>query len=204
MITADQVRQSFPRIEQISSSDLRKLVTNLWEWVSARNPVHSDVEAIPLHPTLPIQQHGNLASHLRAMAGLAPSLAQTYARQWDTQLDLDRFLTAAYIHDSAKVIEFVEGDGQLVATPGFNHALEGGRIAAELGAPPEIVHMIEAHSFAGPLVVPRTREAQLFLFLDVICLPAFPEHGEGASAVERHLRANNWTAPDLPILGPGR
>ena len=29
--------------------------------------------------------------------------------------------------------------------------------------------MIAAHSFAGPLVRPRTRAAQLFMFLDAIC-----------------------------------
>jgi hypothetical protein len=53
--------------------------------------------------------------------------------------------------------------------------------------------MVEAHSFAGPLVVPRTREAQLFHFLDPICLNVFPDQGPGA--VDRHLAANGWTDP---------
>ena len=89
----------------------------------------------------------------------------------------------------------MERDGELAALPGYNHAIAGGRIARQLGAPESLAHMVEAHPVAGPLVAPRTREAQLFLFLDVLCLPVFPEQGE--SAVERHLTANGWTAPQL-------
>ena len=79
--------------------------------------------------------------------------------------------------------------------PGDKQAIAGGQVARQLGAPESLAHLVEAHAFAGPLVAPRTREAQLFLFLDVLCLPVFPEQGE--SAVERHLRANGWTAPQL-------
>jgi hypothetical protein len=53
--------------------------------------------------------------------------------------------------------------------------------------------MVEAHSFSGPLVVPRTRDAQLFLLLDPMCLNVFPE--QGAGVVERHLKANGREDP---------
>ena len=58
-----------------------------------------------------------------------------------------------------------------------------------------LAHGVEAHSFAGPLVVLRTCEPQLFLFLDQICLAVFPE--QGPSAVARHLIANNWQDPHV-------
>jgi hypothetical protein len=196
MLTKARIEATFPEISEIRDKRLRQLVGNVWEFVGSRNPIHADPERIPLHPTLPPERHGYLASHLHAMAQVAERLVPTYERVWSIALDLDAFRTAVYIHDAAKVIEFVERDGQLVATPGYNHAIEGGGIARLLGAPESVAHMVEAHSFTGPLVMPRTREAQLFLFLDVICLPAFPEHGDGA--VERHLRANGWTAPKLP------
>ncbi|MEK7863358.1 MAG: hypothetical protein AAB295_08860, partial [Chloroflexota bacterium] len=48
-------------------------------------------------------------------------------------------------------------------------------------------------SFTGPLVVPRTRDAQLFLLLDPMCLNVFPE--QGAGVFERHLKANGWDDP---------
>jgi putative nucleotidyltransferase with HDIG domain len=200
MLSAAQICQSFPGIASIGQADLRKLVTDVWEWLGTQNPIHYDPEAIPLHPSLPIAVHGNLAAHIRAMASMATALVPTYAEQWRVELDLDALLTAVYLHDAAKVIEFVERDGELVATPGFNHAIEMARIARRFGAPPAVTHMIAAHSFAGPLVMPRTREAQLFLFLDAICLPAFPEQGDGA--VTRHLRANGWTAPPVPADTP--
>jgi hypothetical protein len=195
MLTASAVERAFPRIADLRDERLRRLVMDLWAYVSERNPRWSDIASLPLQPALPIKTYGNLAAHIRAMVRTAESLVPTYAEAWGIRLDLDTFRAAAYIHDAAKVIEFVERDGALVPTPGFNHAIECGKIVRELDGPETIAHMVEAHSFAGPLVVPRTREAQLFLFLDVICLPVFPE--QGPSAVERHLKANGWDAPDL-------
>lgn len=192
MLTAS-VERAFPGVAKIRDEQLRRLVRELWSYVSSRNPRWRDIDAIPLHPTMPVERHGNLVAHVRAMVRTAEALVPTYAEIWKIALDLDTFRAAAYVHDAAKVIEFVERDGELVPTPGFNHALECGKIVRELGGDEPLAHMVEAHSFAGPLLVPRTREAQLFLFLDVICLPVFPE--QGPSAVERHLRANGWTVP---------
>lgn len=157
MLAATTVEASFPRVAAIGDARLRRLVVEVWEHVSSRNPIHRDLEAIPLHPTLPIARHGSLAAHVRAMARLTDALVPAYAAEWGIALDLDAFRTAAYIHDAAKVIEFV------------------------------------AHTFVGPLVQPRTREAQLFLFLDVLCVPVFPEGGEGVWP--RHLGANRWGSP---------
>ena len=94
------------------------------------------------------------------------------------------------------MIEFVLRDGKLVATPGFDHALEAAKIARTLGMPAGVVHMIAAHTYLGPRRLPRTAAAQIFQFLDPICLPVFPEQGKGA--VERHLEANGWVAPPAP------
>jgi hypothetical protein len=41
--------------------------------------------------------------------------------------------------------------------------------------------------------MPRTRDAQLFLLLDPMCLNVFPEQGSGV--VERHLKSNSWDDP---------
>lgn len=187
---ADRLDRSFPNVARIRDPRLRDLVAAQWRYVSERNPVHTDIERIPLHPTLPFETYGGLASHIRAMATLAEALVPVYARDWGIDMELDRFLAAAYVHDSAKVIEFVQQDGQLAGTPGFDHAAEGARIAREVGFPEGIAHMIEVHTYIGPLRLAGTREAQLFQFLDPMCLPVFPEAGK--SAVERHLEANGW------------
>ena len=197
---ADQVERSFPDIAAIRDPRLRELVVEQWRFVGSRNAAHTDIEAIPLHPTFPIERHGNLASHIRAMATVARTLVPLYAREWRIELELDHFLVAAFTHDAAKVIEFVERDGELVATPGFDHAIEGGRIALAVGLPREIAHMIAAHMYVGRLVLPRTRAAQIFQFLDPLCLPIFPEQGK--SSVQRHLEANGWTPPPEPADVP--
>ena len=55
-----------------------------------------------------------------------------------------------------------QNDGAITAIPGYNHAIEVGRIVRELGGPEPLAHMVEAHSFAGALIVPRTRDAQRY------------------------------------------
>jgi hypothetical protein len=193
MLTEADVLRAFPGISAISDARLRKLSTEVWRYVSERNPVWTDIELIPCHPTMPIATHGNLVKHVVAMVRISEALVPIYRELWRLELSLDTFRTASYVHDAAKVIEFNEKDGAIAAIPGYNHAVEAGRILRELGGPEPLAHMVEAHSFAGPLVVPRTRDAQLFLFLDPMCLNVVPEHGTGV--VERHLKANGWEDP---------
>jgi putative nucleotidyltransferase with HDIG domain len=187
------VLRVFPGIDDIGDARLRKLSTDVWRHVSERNPAWTDIERIPLHPTMPIATHGNLVKHVVAMVRLSEALVPIYRELWKQDLDLDTFRTAVYVHDAAKVIEFSENDGAITGIPGYNHAIEAARIVRELGGPEPLAHMVEAHSFSGPLVVPRTRDAQLFLLLDPMCLNVFPE--QGAGVVERHLKANGREDP---------
>jgi hypothetical protein len=193
VLTEADILRAFPQVNAIENVRLRKLSTDVWRYVSERNPDWTDIERLPLHPTMPIAAHGNLVKHVIAMVRISEALVPVYRELWEQDLDLDVFRAASYIHDSAKVIEFREKDGVITAIPGYNHAIEAGRIVRELGGPEPLAHMVEAHSFAGALVAPRTREAQLFLFLDPMCLNVFPEDGTGV--VERHLKANGWEDP---------
>lgn len=193
MLTASHIEEIFPAISQVANTRLRRLCIDVWRHVSDRNPAWSDIARIPLHATMPIGTHGNLVKHVVAMDRLAEALVPLYRELWDQDLDLDTYRAAAYVHDAAKVIEFTPKDDGVEAIPGFNHAIEAGRIVRELGGPEDLAHMTEAHSFAGALVVPRTRDAQLFLLLDPMCLNVFPEQGSGV--FERHLKANGWEDP---------
>ena len=193
MLSETDVRDTFPEADAIADRSLRRLVMDVWRYVSERNPAWSDIERIPLHPTMPIATHGNLVKHVVAMVRISEALVPIYRELWQQDLDLDLCRAASYVHDAAKVIEFSEKDGAITALPGFNHAVEAGRIVRELGGPEPLAHMVEAHSFAGALVVPRARDAQLFLLLDPMCLNVFPE--QGAGVIERHLKANGWEDP---------
>jgi len=193
VLTTEHVLQVFPGIGAITDKRLRQLSLDVWRYVSDRNSTWSDIERIPLHPTMPIATHGNLTKHVNAMIRLSETLEPLYRELWAQDLDLDTFRAAVYVHDAAKVIEFTEKLGGLEAIAGFNHAIEAGRIVRELGGPEGIAHMCEAHSFSGPLVMPRTRDAQLFLLMDPMCLNVFPEQGPGV--FQRHLKANGWDAP---------
>ena len=193
MLTDSDVNGTFPAIKAIRDANLRKLTIDVWRYVSERNPAWTDIERLPLHPTMPVATHGDLVKHVVAMVRISEALVPIYRELWKQDLDLDTFRAASYVHDAAKVIEFTEKDGAIVAIPGYNHAIEAGRIVRELGGPEPLAHMVEAHSFAGALVAPRTRDAQLFLLLDPMCLNVFPEQGPGV--IERHLKANSWEDP---------
>lgn len=193
MLDEAAVRAAFPALDQVTDRALRRLAIDVWRYVSERNPTWRDIESLPLHPTMPIATHGNLVKHVTAMVRLAETLVPIYRDLWRQDLSVDLFRAACYVHDAAKVVEFNVRDGAVVGTAGYNHAIEAGRIVRELAGPEPLAHMVEAHSFTGPLVVPRTREAQLFHLLDPICLNVFPEQGPGA--VERHLGANGWADP---------
>jgi hypothetical protein len=193
VLTKIDVLRAFPAISEIKDTTLRALCVAVWQYVSERNPAWTDIERIPLHATMPIATHGNLVKHVVAMVRISEALVPIYRELWKQDLDLDTFRIASYVHDAAKVIEFSEKDGGVVAIPGYNHAIEAGRIVRELGGPEPLAHMVEAHSFAGALVSPRTRDAQLFMLLDPMCLNVFPEQGTGV--VERHLKANGWDDP---------
>lgn len=193
MLTIDKVRAAFPGIDKIADARLRTVALDVWDYVSQRNQTWSDVARLPLHPTMPIAKHGNLIKHVVAMVRLSEAIVPLYAELWNEKIDLDLFRTACYAHDAAKVIEFTETAEGLSAIAGYNHAIEAGRIVRQVAGPEELAHMCEAHSFSGPLVMPRTREAQLFLLLDPMCLDVFPEKGPGV--FERHLKANGWEAP---------
>jgi hypothetical protein len=68
------VLRAFPGIKEIGDARLRKLSTDVWRYVSDRNPAWTDIERIPLHPTMPIGTHGNLVKHVIAMARLSEVL----------------------------------------------------------------------------------------------------------------------------------
>ncbi|MDE3102350.1 MAG: HD domain-containing protein [Chloroflexota bacterium] len=196
-----QLERSFPEIASIRDPKIRELCHAQWRYVSEHgDPSHTDIEKIPIHPSLPVGRYGALSSHIRGQMEISKVLVPFAKREWKLELDLDHFLACALVHDSAKVIEFVQKDGQLVPTPGFDHAAEGAKIALTVGFPKEVAHMIAVHTYLGPRRLPRTAAAQLFQFLDPICLPVFPEGGK--SAVERHLEANGWSVPPSPAEVP--
>jgi hypothetical protein len=195
-VLVDQLDRAFPDLAKIRDERIRRAVSDQWRYVGECNPEHTDIERLPVHPSLPIEKYGNLASHIRGQMAISQVLVPTYKKEWNVDLDLDHFLACAVVHDSAKVIEFTYQDGALVATPGFDHAYEAAKIALSVGFPREVAHMIAVHTYLGPKRLPRTGAAQLFQFLDPICVPVFPEQGK--SAVERHLEANKWTVGPAP------
>src|SRR5581483_4928863 len=67
VLTKEHVLATFPAIGTIADARLRSLSVDVWRYVSDRNPAWSDIERVPLHPTMPIATHGNLVKHIVGM-----------------------------------------------------------------------------------------------------------------------------------------
>jgi len=105
--TENDVLRAFPGINDIRDARLRKLSTDVWRYVSKRNPA----DRHRTHPAPSRDAHPdacNLVKHVVAMVRIGEALVPIYRELWQQDLDLDTFRTASYVHDAAKVIEFSE------------------------------------------------------------------------------------------------
>ena len=93
VIKAQTVLRAFPDIAHIADERLRDLTVGFWEEVGRRNPIWEDPEKVPMHPQmLPLERHGSVANHERAMASMAMTLVPVYKREWGIEFDLDHWL----------------------------------------------------------------------------------------------------------------
>jgi putative nucleotidyltransferase with HDIG domain len=96
----------------------------------------------------------SLATHTRAVTecslALGQVLHQSYAGQ--IKIDFDILTAGALLHDVGKLLEYRRVDGKFVTSEGgriLRHPISGCALAAELGLPETVQHIIAAHSHEG-------------------------------------------------------
>lgn len=95
-------------------------------------------------------------------------LKENYAKHGVT-VSRDVVVAGALLHDIGKMSEFVYRDGKAVHGDNFKlmrHPLAGAVIAASVGLPSEIVHLIATHSFEGDKSY-QTPESELVRTIDM-------------------------------------
>lgn len=79
-------------------------------------------------------------------------MMEKYYLRHNVPFSRDLVVCGALLHDIGKMTEFVWKDGEAVHGDNFNlmrHPLSGAIIAAKVGLPDEVVHLIATHSFEG-------------------------------------------------------
>jgi len=149
------IESLFPQINEIQDSDLKTKVICCWaEAVRRGGWKIEDLEIIPFS-LLAANVGVSLAAHTRAVTdsclALGKVLRVAYSKNFT--LDWDMLAAGAILHDVGKPLEYrkTPDGGYVVSAMGkiLRHPMSGCALAAEMGLPELVQHIIAVHSKEG-------------------------------------------------------
>ena len=159
------LKKTFPQIDLIQDPSIKKGVINTF--LEAAKPQKWDTfDGIPF--TLLIETDISLAEHTKAVTDMAMSLGNIM--QKFVTINMDYIIAGGLLHDVGKLLEYERIEGKIrVSKNGklLRHPVSGAVIAGAQGLPPEIVHIIVAHSKEGD-AVKRIPEAIIIHHCDFV------------------------------------
>ena len=181
------VRSVFPEIEQISDTELRARVIEIWIecWHESSWP---QIEDAPKNPAS-LGVGRPLHAHVRAVTQEALAAAEIVEARHGIVADRDTLLAGALLHDVSKLVEYepggVRGAGKSPRGKLIQHAVYGAHKAWEKELPEEVVHIIVSHT-RNSRVPPRTLEALIIHYVDYLDTDALLfEAGEPLDLAQR-------------------
>lgn len=159
------IKETFPLINKITDSQIREGVINTFCAVAEKGGWDA-FEGIPF--TLLTETDVSLVDHINAVTTMAIKVAQVM--QDFVPINMDHIIAGGLLHDVGKLLEY-EKKGNLIQKCRYGellrHPVSGVIVAAEAGLPPEILHLIIAHSKEGD-AIKRTHEALILHHCDFI------------------------------------
>jgi len=155
----------FPLIDRISNSSLLARTISCWEEAVKRGGwTVEDLHKIPF-TLLDAGYKPSIVTHTNGVAEAAVAMAEVLKRVYGDhiEIDMDILISGAILHDVGKVLEYAEEKGKFEKSASgklVRHPVSGTALAAEMGLPPEVQHIIATHSFEGDKT-PRTVESVL-------------------------------------------
>ena len=155
----------FPLIDRISNSNLLARTVSCWEEAVKRGGwTKNDLHKIPF-TLLPAEYKPSIVTHTNGVAECAVAMAEVMKRTYGSniEIDMDLLISGGILHDVGKVLEYELKNGKYIKSSlgkMVRHPVSGTALAAELGLPPEIQHIIASHSYEGDKT-PRTVESVL-------------------------------------------
>lgn len=155
----------FPLIDRISDSSLLARTVSCWEEAVKKGGwTKDDLYKIPF-TLLPAEYKPSIVTHTNGVAESAVATAEVLKRIYGDhiKIDMDILISGAILHDVGKVLEYAEKDGKYRKSELgklVRHPVSGAALAAEMGLPAEVQHIIATHSYEGDKT-PRTVESVL-------------------------------------------
>jgi len=165
-----ELARLFREVELIGDPLLREKVLSVWEEAMKEGGWKlEDLEQIPF--TLVIEKAPfNLVEHTRAVTLSAFSMGKAMVEVYGdaVEINFDYLVAGGLLHDVGKLLEYERKDGKFVKSlrgKRLRHPVSGAILAARLGLPEEIQHIIAAHSKEGDFTK-RSIEATLVYHAD--------------------------------------
>jgi putative nucleotidyltransferase with HDIG domain len=161
------VREDLPEIAWIKSTELQALVVEAWAFALAESSF-GRITDLPgeANPGAFLLKRGSQADHLRGVTRIATSIADEFMTAYpEADIDRDVVVAGGLVHDVGKPWEFDPvkrdkwtRDPSRTGLPSLRHPVYGIHVAAAVGLPEEVMHIVLAHSFEGDLLI-RSLEA---------------------------------------------
>lgn len=185
-MTRTDVYDIFPEHHWISDVALKQACADTWiEAVSLGKWDEKGIENCPvvvrgLSKTCP----DNNITHTRGVVKLAADMLDGLAGCYPDggACNRDYVIAGALLHDVGKLLEYDYTDGEAFMRPEgvmFGHPSSGAYLAQKNGLPPEVVHIILAHSdlmSPGGEKAYQTRESLMVKYADCMCFYYLLKH----------------------------
>ncbi len=164
----EKLVEIIPEFNEVKDPVLAKAVLDTWELALKETGFTPD-DMLVMPFTLLIKDCPvNFVQHTRAVTRMAMAAADTYRDVHGIKLKRDKLVAGALLHDVGKIVEYQIKEDTFVKSPTgtyLRHPFTGVCLALRCGVPPEVAHMIAAHSKEGD-IGKRTPEAWIIHYAD--------------------------------------
>jgi putative nucleotidyltransferase with HDIG domain len=175
----EQIKMLWPELDWISDQSLREKTARTWELALERSVLKAgDLEHIPFTLLCGPDLKVSFMAHKRCVVHVARESGEKMNQFFgsDLPVNMDILISGAILSDVGKLLEYeLDKDGK--AFQGkygqyLRHPFSGVSLAEECGVPPEVCHIIAAHSHEGDLVK-RSTEAYIVHHADFMTFEPF-------------------------------
>ena len=156
----------FPELKLFQATNFAGPVIKAWELAIARGNFSHPEECHFLPREIGFTTQINLLAHTRIVTELSLKAADILAGTMPVGRDL--VLAGALLHDVGKLLEYAPSGAETVISAAgrrLNHRFSGAALCQEVGLPPEVVHIVFAHSEEGKFIA-RSVEAVIVYHAD--------------------------------------
>lgn len=167
----EKIASVLPEILEIKDAKLREQVAQVWLKLWELSGYKDITDAV----FMPDMADVSLIAHTRSVTRNALAMAKVLGEVHRLQIDHDRLLAAALLHDAAKCVEFerkADGSyGRSELGKNLPHSYLVVEVGRQVGLPDEVCHLVAGHSPTSPVVL-RYIEGAVLLHADLLDLDA--------------------------------